>query len=86
MFVFHPLSEVTRRHLLDAGLDPDALSGLIRHAIAEDLMGGIDVTSTATIPADQRSIATFGRTRGRSCGGLTCRRRSDRDRLRGRSE
>ena len=60
MFVFHPLSEVTRRHLLDAGLDPDALSGLIRHAIAEDLMGGIDVTSTATIPADQRSIATFG--------------------------
>ena len=60
MFVFHPLSEVTRRHLRDAGLDPDALSGLIRHAIAEDLMGGIDVTSTATIPADQRSIATFG--------------------------
>ena len=60
MFVFHALSEVTRRHLLDAGLDPDALSGLIRHAIAEDLMGGIDVTSTATIPADQRSIATFG--------------------------
>ncbi|WP_395081326.1 carboxylating nicotinate-nucleotide diphosphorylase [Ilumatobacter sp.] len=60
MFVFHPLSETTRRHLLDAGLDPDALSGLIRHAIAEDLMGGIDVTSTATIPAEQRSIATFG--------------------------
>ena len=60
MFVFHPLSEITRRHLLDAGLDPDALSGLIRHAIAEDLMGGIDVTSTATIPAEQRSIATFG--------------------------
>lgn len=60
MFVFHPLSETTRRHLLDAGLDPDALSGLIRHAIAEDLMGGIDVTSTATIPVEQRSIATFG--------------------------
>lgn len=60
MFVFHPLSEITRRHLLDAGLDPDALSGVIRHAIAEDLMGGIDVTSTATIPAEQRSIATFG--------------------------
>jgi nicotinate-nucleotide pyrophosphorylase (carboxylating) len=60
MFVFHPLSETTRRHLLDAGLDPDALAGLIRHAIAEDLMGGIDVTSTATIPAEQHSIATFG--------------------------
>ena len=60
MFVFNPLSETTRRHLLDVGLDPDALSGLIRQAIAEDLMGGIDVTSTATIPAEQRSIATFG--------------------------
>ncbi len=60
MFVFHPLSETTRRRLLDAGLDPDALAGLIRHAIAEDLMGGIDVTSTATIPAEQRSVATFG--------------------------
>lgn len=60
MFVFHPLSEATRRHLLDTGLDPDALAALIRHAIAEDLIGGIDVTSTATIPADQRSIATFG--------------------------
>ena len=54
MFVFNPLSETTRRHLLDVGLDPDALSGLIRHAIAEDLMGGIDVTSTATIPAEHR--------------------------------
>jgi nicotinate-nucleotide pyrophosphorylase (carboxylating) len=60
MFVFHPLSETTRRLLLDAGLDPDALASLIRHAIAEDLMGGIDVTSTATIPAEQRSTATFG--------------------------
>lgn len=60
MFVFHPLSEVTRSYLIDAGLDPDALVGLIRHAIAEDLMGGIDVTSAATIPADQRSVATFG--------------------------
>ena len=60
MFVFHPLSEATRRNLLDAGLDPDALAGLIRHTIAEDLMGGIDVTSAATIPAEQRSVATFG--------------------------
>jgi nicotinate-nucleotide pyrophosphorylase (carboxylating) len=60
MFVLHPLSATTRQRLLDAGLDPDALAGLIRHAIAEDLMGGVDVTSTATIPADQRSVATFG--------------------------
>ncbi|BAN01607.1 carboxylating nicotinate-nucleotide diphosphorylase [Ilumatobacter coccineus] len=60
MFVFHPLSTATRDRLIGAGLDPDALSALVRHAVQEDLMGGIDVTSTATIPADQRSVATFG--------------------------
>ena len=32
-------------------LDPDAVAGLVRAAIAEDLMGGVDVTSVATIPA-----------------------------------
>ena len=60
MLVFHPLTEATRRDLVDAGLDPDALAGLVRHAVVEDLMGGVDVTSTATIDADQRSAATFG--------------------------
>ncbi len=60
MFVYHPLSEATRTRLAAAGLDPDAVSALVRHAIAEDLMGGIDVTSVATIPAGQRSVATFG--------------------------
>ncbi|MFT6291834.1 MAG: nicotinate-nucleotide pyrophosphorylase (carboxylating) [Ilumatobacter sp.] len=60
MFALHPLSTVTRDRLIATGLDPDALSALIRLAIAEDLMGGIDVTSTATIPSEQRSVATFG--------------------------
>ena len=60
MFVFHPLSTDTRDRLIAADLDPDAVAALVRLAISEDLMGGIDVTSTATIPADQRSIATFG--------------------------
>jgi len=60
MFVFHPLSTDTRDRLIGAGLDPDAVSATVRMAVAEDLMGGIDVTSTATIPAEQRSIATFG--------------------------
>jgi nicotinate-nucleotide pyrophosphorylase (carboxylating) len=60
MFVFHPLSEPTRRSLIDGGLDPDAIAGIVRTAVAEDLMGGIDVTSTATIPANHRSTATFG--------------------------
>jgi len=60
MFVLHPLSNATRSQLIDGGLDPDAVAALVRLALAEDLMGGVDVTSTATIPAEQRSVATFG--------------------------
>jgi nicotinate-nucleotide pyrophosphorylase (carboxylating) len=60
MFTFHPLAADTRRRLIDAAVDPDDLAGLVRAAIREDLQGGIDVTSAATIPADQRSVATFG--------------------------
>jgi nicotinate-nucleotide pyrophosphorylase (carboxylating) len=60
MVVFHPLSEITRRDLLAGGLDPEAVEVIVRNAIAEDLMGGIDVTSAATIGPDQRSTATFG--------------------------
>jgi len=60
MFEFHPLSESTRRTLIAADLDPDSVADLVRAAVAEDLMGGIDVTSTATIPAEHRSTASFG--------------------------
>jgi nicotinate-nucleotide pyrophosphorylase (carboxylating) len=60
MFTFHPLSESTRARLLAGALDPDAVAALVRMAVAEDLMGGIDVTSAATVPDDQRSVATFG--------------------------
>ncbi len=60
MFEFHPISETTRHGLVEAGLDADAVGDLIRRAMNEDLMGGIDVTSTATIAADHRSTATFG--------------------------
>ena len=60
MFVFHPLSEATRRDLIAGGLDPDAIAGIVRDAVVEDLMGGVDVTSMATIDAGQRSTATFG--------------------------
>jgi len=52
---FHPLAEPTRRGLVAAGLDPDAVAALVRMAVAEDLAGGIDVTSVATVPVDQRS-------------------------------
>ncbi len=60
MFTFHPLAESTRRRLIGDGVDPDSVAALVRMAVAEDLAGGFDVTSTATVPAGQRSVATFG--------------------------
>jgi len=38
-----------------AGLDPAYVEQLVRATVAEDLDGGVDVTSAATVPADQRS-------------------------------
>lgn len=38
-----------------AGLDPAYVEDLIHRTVAEDLDGGVDVTSAATVPADQRS-------------------------------
>ncbi|MET0910166.1 MAG: carboxylating nicotinate-nucleotide diphosphorylase [Ilumatobacteraceae bacterium] len=60
MFVVHPLAAATREQLIAGGLDPDAVAAIVRMAVAEDLMGGVDVTSVATVPAAQRSVATFG--------------------------
>jgi len=60
VFVLHPIAQDTRERLLAAQLDPDWVASVVRTAIAEDLMGGVDITSTATIPADQRSVASFG--------------------------
>ena len=71
MFVFHPLSTATRQRLLDGGLDPDAVAVVVRGAVAEDLLGGTDVTSAATIPPDLRSTATFGARRAGVVAGLT---------------
>lgn len=42
--------------LSGTGLDPSAVEAVVRAAIAEDLAGGVDVTSAATVPADQRSV------------------------------
>lgn len=59
MFEFHPLADDTRHRLIAGRLDPDAIAALVRAAIAEDLAGGIDVTSTATVPAGLRSTGEF---------------------------
>jgi nicotinate-nucleotide pyrophosphorylase (carboxylating) len=41
--------------LAAAGLDPAAVHALIDDALAEDLAGGVDVTTIATVPSRQRS-------------------------------
>lgn len=38
------------------GLDPDEVEALIRATVAEDLAGGVDVTTVATVPAEHRSV------------------------------
>lgn len=48
-------AEVTAA-LVEAGLDPAAIVDLVARALDEDLDGGVDVTSVATVPADQRSV------------------------------
>lgn len=45
--------------LQGAGLDPDAVEALVRGTLAEDLAGGVDVTSEATVAAEQTSTADF---------------------------
>ncbi len=40
--------------LADAGLDVDAVRGLVRATLAEDVADGVDLTSTLTVPADAR--------------------------------
>jgi nicotinate-nucleotide pyrophosphorylase (carboxylating) len=44
-----------RAALESAGLDPVYVEDLVRATVAEDLDGGVDVTSAATVPAEQRS-------------------------------
>jgi nicotinate-nucleotide pyrophosphorylase (carboxylating) len=39
-----------------AGLDAAAIELLVRSTVAEDLAGGVDVTSAATVPAEHRSV------------------------------
>lgn len=57
--MFHPLSQATRDRLIGGGLDPDAVAAIVRMTVSEDLAGGIDITSVATVPAEQRSTGEF---------------------------
>jgi nicotinate-nucleotide pyrophosphorylase (carboxylating) len=53
------LSHATLEALAASGLDPAQVEELARRTLAEDLGGGVDVTSVATIPADQEGTAAF---------------------------
>ena len=48
------MSELEERELTE--LDPAYVDDLVRRALAEDLAGGVDVTSAATVPADQTAV------------------------------
>ena len=57
--IFHDLSNATREKLIASQIFPEKLSTLIEVAILEDLDGGDDVTSVATIPTVQRSCGEY---------------------------
>lgn len=48
-----------RAQLTAASLDPAAVAALAAAALAEDLDGGIDVTSVATVPFDAEGVGLF---------------------------
>ncbi len=53
------LSAPTLAALARAGLDPVAVEALARRTIEEDLDGGVDVTSVATVPFDLEGVAAL---------------------------
>ncbi len=52
-------SDATRQALDAAELDLANVLDLVTRAVAEDLDGGVDVTSVATVPADLRGVVAF---------------------------
>ena len=53
------LSQTLTQSIIELDLDAQAIEDLAKRTIAEDLDGGIDLTSDSTIPAEQVSIAEF---------------------------
>lgn len=58
------LCPATLAALAEAGLDADYVAAVALAAVEEDLAGGVDVTSVATVPADLMGTAAFA-ARGR---------------------
>jgi nicotinate-nucleotide pyrophosphorylase (carboxylating) len=44
---------------MDSTLDKQWVADLVRATVEEDLAGGVDVTTTATVDPDQISLADF---------------------------
>jgi nicotinate-nucleotide pyrophosphorylase (carboxylating) len=53
------ITEQTRSALAVAGLSPEKVTAVIDRALSEDLRDGPDITTLATVPADQLSIASI---------------------------
>ncbi len=70
MHDFNTLPEPRRAALQSAGLDADDVEALIRAALDEDLLGGVDVTSVATIDTDHRTTGQFTARRRGTIAGL----------------
>lgn len=57
---YRPLSDGVAERLVQAGLDVDVVRRVVAMGLDEDLADGPDITTMATVPADQRSSGTFG--------------------------
>ena len=53
------LHAATAKALADADLDPAYVESVARATVEEDLAGGVDVTSVATVPVGLVGIAAF---------------------------
>ncbi|MBS2966102.1 carboxylating nicotinate-nucleotide diphosphorylase [Actinocrinis puniceicyclus] len=53
------ISAQIARLITDAGLDPDYVERVVRNALEEDLDGGEDVTTAATVDETARAVADF---------------------------
>ena len=62
--------ESTLAALVAAGLDPVAVDRLVETALAEDLAGGEDVTTVATVPVDQRATLDLVARQGGVAAGI----------------
>lgn len=67
---YQPVSDAVAARLVAAGLQLDGVRRVIASGLDEDLSNGPDITTMATVPAEQRSRATLGVRRNGCVAGL----------------